>query len=98
MLRSPDELKSPVLHLLISRILNDDTQIRLLRFVRDQFVRGCGILNAIAMGNQWFHIQLLIREQLHEGFHVTGFSPANMSDGIVDSLLLKSSVVTSRPA
>src|ERR1700686_955699 len=65
------------------------------RFSRDQFICRVRPLDWKAVSDQCFHVDLAIGKKFEKRFHVARFSPAHITDGIVDAFLFVSSVVTS---
>src|SRR5271166_3661661 len=76
-----------------SRVLNHDSEKRLTRLSSDQIVGAGRTLDRKTMGNEGTNINFLFGQELEKGFHVAGFGPAHVADGVVAALLFIGSIV-----
>src|SRR5450631_2363116 len=78
------------------RVLNHHSQKWLARLPRDQVVGALCALNGEAMGDQSADVDSFLGEEPDKRFHIAGFGPTHVANGIVAPFLLIGCVVTSR--
>src|SRR5579862_158560 len=66
-----------------------------MRFSSDEVVGGIRTLDGKTMRDQALEIEFALGEKLQKSIHIARLGPAHVADGVVDSLLLVSCIVTS---